>query len=705
MKLKKIHLSNFCQHRNLEVEFPPGIVGILGGNGQGKSNLIKAIRFALIGESGNVGVKTEDLNWHAAAEGEPGFVELTFEEGGETGVVKRYVSSTRTSLKHSHNSTTSSNKATAAILEISGVTRGTYESIIFVNQGEIETVLFEKPAERAKKFQRLFGTEGAERLRQLLHQEYATLTTDPVDGRIAELEQQLAVEIDPQLRELDSKKREAESIIEAADENSLRRIIKAFELSRAAKQQLDDLLQQKKKCEQGVDPQILEKLTQAVTNLASEVEAKRVTVNAARARLANVEQTHALIDTKKRLKEEIKEYTERLQQEPPKPPKITKDQFEDSQKQLDMARAEVARHMHFISTFEQGRPLCPTCNQPVVNALARVEESKTLVDARNALIEQVESVLLRAREELSYHRAQLLAYEAEIESCRRLIASRTEELGKLPETPKTRGDEEALKQQVDSFEMLESHLDKRTEELNALKEKGAKSSGELASIDRQIEHTKKQIDESITDDKHVEAKQTLEYTETVRMGLAETVGQLKQLQAARVRILAELEGLRVQAGSLEAKRKYKVLCERTRELLHRGVLPQRVTQRYLSILNASLQTHIERFDVPFGCRIDDGLNVICTIPGIGEKSADRLSGGQKVMLGIAFRFAICRLFAAGLGFVVLDEPTVMLDNDHVDIVAEMLNNIKGHALNAGLQLIVVTHSLPLASTFDSVIRL
>jgi exonuclease SbcC len=122
------------------------------------------------------------------------------------------------------------------------------------------------------------------------------------------------------------------------------------------------------------------------------------------------------------------------------------------------------------------------------------------------------------------------------------------------------------------------------------------------------------------------------------------------------------------------------------------------------MLNVGLQEHMEVFEVPFSCDIDNELNVMCTIPGIGKKPAERLSGGQRVMLGIAFRFAICRLFAAGLGFVVLDEPTVMLDDDHVDIVVDLLNAIKGHLFNAGLQLLVPTHSPQLESTFDSVIR-
>jgi DNA repair exonuclease SbcCD ATPase subunit len=74
------------------------------------------------------------------------------------------------------------------------------------------------------------------------------------------------------------------------------------------------------------------------------------------------------------------------------------------------------------------------------------------------------------------------------------------------------------------------------------------------------------------------------------------------------------------------------------------------------------------------------------------------------MLGIAFRFAIYNMFAAKLGFVILDEPTTHLDNDNVDIIADMLRAVRGHALSSGLQVIVPTHERALWSAFDHAVH-
>ena len=704
MRLKKAHLVNFCQHRDFEVEFSPGVTGILGGNGQGKSNLMKAIRFALIGESGNVGVKTEDLNWYAALNGEAGFVELIFEAGGQEGVLKRFVSSTRTSLKYGSFNTTSSVKATAALMDITGSTRGFFEDTVFVDQGKLETILFEKAATRAAKFQKLFGTERAEKLRQLLHQEVATLTTDPVDDRIKELEQELTVDIDPQLRALNKQSDQMKAELAQYDIDGLEAVVKAYEVSVTAKAQLADLLDQKNRCESGVDPHLLNCLLLEVQLLTEETDSKRVIANSARAHLVNIQGVRAITTTKQRLVEEINEYSTQLQKPEPKPPAVTEKQVEDAQNQIAIAQAEMARHTHFIQTFEQGSPICPTCNQPVQHSLARVEESKSIVEERQALIEQVAKILVAARYSLSKFQSEILAYSQEIETAKKLIARKTQELAELPIAADIHGNENELQHQITLFEQLEEQLHEKAKELHELEEKGAKSDGELVSITRQIEHISKHINEDITEEQNAKAALMLEQFANGNLALAEISGQLKQLHSSRIRVLAELGGLRSQAGGLVAKRKYKLLCDRTRELLHRDVLPRRVTQRYLAMLNVGLQEHMEVFEVPFSCDIDNELNVMCTIPGIGKKPAERLSGGQRVMLGIAFRFAICRLFAAGLGFVVLDEPTVMLDDDHVDIVVDLLNAIKGHLFNAGLQLLVPTHSPQLESTFDSVIR-
>src|SRR2546429_601082 len=58
MQLLRLRLVNFRQHADTELEFGPGITGIIGPNGSGKTSILEAIAWALYGVQAALG-KTE----------------------------------------------------------------------------------------------------------------------------------------------------------------------------------------------------------------------------------------------------------------------------------------------------------------------------------------------------------------------------------------------------------------------------------------------------------------------------------------------------------------------------------------------------------------------------------------------------------------------------------------------------------------------
>ena len=50
MIIKKVELKNWGPHKSLEFDSDNHIVGIIGSNGKGKSNLLQAIAYALTGD-------------------------------------------------------------------------------------------------------------------------------------------------------------------------------------------------------------------------------------------------------------------------------------------------------------------------------------------------------------------------------------------------------------------------------------------------------------------------------------------------------------------------------------------------------------------------------------------------------------------------------------------------------------------------------
>ena len=49
MQIDRIHLRNFRQHEDTELEFGAGLTGIIGPNGAGKTTILEAIAWAMYG--------------------------------------------------------------------------------------------------------------------------------------------------------------------------------------------------------------------------------------------------------------------------------------------------------------------------------------------------------------------------------------------------------------------------------------------------------------------------------------------------------------------------------------------------------------------------------------------------------------------------------------------------------------------------------
>src|SRR5438132_569485 len=91
MQLLRLRLVNFRQHADTELEFGPGITGIIGPNGSGKTSILEAIAWALYGVQAVRGDK--DSIRRLGAKGRAGVeVDLEFRLGAHEYRVKRGLS-------------------------------------------------------------------------------------------------------------------------------------------------------------------------------------------------------------------------------------------------------------------------------------------------------------------------------------------------------------------------------------------------------------------------------------------------------------------------------------------------------------------------------------------------------------------------------------------------------------------------------------
>jgi DNA repair exonuclease SbcCD ATPase subunit len=104
-------------------------------------------------------------------------------------------------------------------------------------------------------------------------------------------------------------------------------------------------------------------------------------------------------------------------------------------------------------------------------------------------------------------------------------------------------------------------------------------------------------------------------------------------------------------------------------------------------------------------KIHDDLDIDITMSDGFTRGANRLSGGQKVMLSVVMHFAINDLFSNQIGLIVLDEPTQQLDADNIKFMGELFKQISEISRKSGVQTIVITHAHEMVPDFDNVIDL
>jgi DNA repair exonuclease SbcCD ATPase subunit len=198
----------------------------------------------------------------------------------------------------------------------------------------------------------------------------------------------------------------------------------------------------------------------------------------------------------------------------------------------------------------------------------------------------------------------------------------------------------------------------------------------------------------------VEELQQLERTR------AELEGRSDGLSKAVYELEAEIARLHALQVEADVAVEWRAHLEQMREVLHYTALPRLVSLHHLDKLSADVNSYLRLFDSPFRVEVDESLGFTCIFHQGGKRRpAGRLSGGQKVVLALAFRLSVNNAFASDLGLLCLDEPTVGLDEHNLGSLEIALGRLRELAKSTGLQVVMVTHERSLAPLFDNVISL
>ncbi|MDP8992358.1 MAG: SMC family ATPase, partial [Actinomycetota bacterium] len=158
MRITRLHLRNYRVYEDeLDLELPPGLVGIYGPNGAGKSLLIEAVPWALWGYS-----RTPKDHVRTAGVGGECVTEVEFEHDGHLYVVRRTLSGVNATVR----AQAEADGAQVAegvqpvrqyVHSILGMDATAFRASVFAEQKQLAAFSNHRPGERRDLVLRLLG--------------------------------------------------------------------------------------------------------------------------------------------------------------------------------------------------------------------------------------------------------------------------------------------------------------------------------------------------------------------------------------------------------------------------------------------------------------------------------------------------------------------------------------------------------------------
>jgi len=709
MIIQKVNLRHFCQHIQEEFTLSPGLNMIVGPNGSGKTNLLRATQFLVTGDSGGNRPKADDVYQGVFGSNEESFVSGQLLHEGTVITLKRALQPATANLMEIGDETwTSVNAINSELFRRLGTTKKQIHDYIFVRQRGIDEMFDQKPAERAASLASLFGLDKAEKIwkqtgdfLKTIEVPTTTLSLDELNAQHADIQVQIT-ELNNQFAALhlpldgDAKLAEHQTVIDGCKQREML----------MNKQAVLEKTREETLASAKAAMSYRQQLQTEATLLENAMAAVSVEANDAHGELARWDAYDKSLTAREQFVADELAFRTKWPSHPKQPREVAP-LGEDLVEALKGYRAVRNSLTNSIKGLEDEDDNCPTCGQPLPEA-----------DQATARLQELHDQLRECEMERQPLEEQQRAYD---QYCAELLhwQRQCEEMDKEQEALEQRKEALQLVEQPRSArDALQAVIDEHTEFCAAHKEIQEKLKVALAteaSLDAKLDQQNQTHFEQTAEIDSLH-KYTAEAATIARQELQQLKGRLAQATELDKQIAvlrATLDGVeskiddvrRVEQKSIRTRQAVDHL-QRIRDMYHRNEAPRLVSYTYIENMLDEVNRTLELFEAPFRVEMDEDLGFICRFTdGIRVQPDSRLSVGERIVLAMAFRITVNSTFAGQVGVLILDEPTAGLDEHNLGCLPHALERLQVLSAERGLQVLFVTHEPRIQHLFDNVITL
>jgi exonuclease SbcC len=679
MTPKALTLKNVSTHEDVSLDLSFGVTGVIGKNGCGKSAIIDGgLYFAITGKPTPGNTKMSMLKWQESV----GHTDFRFEHDGSDYRIMRNIHNSAVLLTCDDDDEfkLTNKDANEWMEDALGMNFQLFYESCWVPQDGFTRIINMTHGERMTFFQKLANTRKAEVIRGVLQDSINNLPAHP--DRTEELSA-LTTECEA-LRDsaIPATERAIADYTKTKEEFEKKLPTVSVTLQTRSEDEYNTSVQQASAAyTTAADAVRTYKETHDLEQVMPEVECLSVAEEQSRTMYENYQATL------KRIQDAEQAINTLVQPEP----------IKEDKELAEEVKALTAKVEPLRSVYKMAKDkVCPTCQQEFAFTGGEQERVRTIKD-----FEESEEKLRHSKAALERHQAEVLSVTNAIDLCKSRMNAFKEDIAKFQEElvhyENHNHDPVAYAQRKNEYVQYTNWLKRTRDAQDHL------SKLETASVRAQVylDEVKKQPFVTAQQKQDAEEFQTA-YSElqailqAAHSNKAAASARLTSLEA-QLQTYTDEQAIR---GRVHEARKF---LTRAREVLHRDQLPKLVMRKMLYGLNILLDSYLALFSVDFTAHIDDEFNFMVTFVGMPSTAAGSLSGGQKVALGIAFRFALSDMNSSNIPLLVMDEPTNHLDANNIQNMGEILQKAR-EMTEDGVIVLVATHKEELMSSFTEVVN-